>query len=40
MDDEKRLKERGKMRVLIKPKEEVDEVVKDNHQVQALKQQI
>jgi hypothetical protein len=40
MNEEQRLKEKGKNYVLIKPKEEVDEVVKDNHQVQALKKQI
>jgi hypothetical protein len=31
MDEEQRLKERGKKHVLIKPKEEVDEAIKDNH---------
>jgi hypothetical protein len=35
-----RLKERGKKHVLIKPKEEADEDIKDNHQVQALKPKI
>jgi prefoldin subunit 5 len=39
-DDEQGLKEKGKKQVLIKPKEEVDEAIKDNHQVQALKKQI
>jgi hypothetical protein len=40
MDEEKRLKEKGKKHVLIKPKGEVDEAVKDNHHVQALKLQV
>jgi len=40
MDEEKRLKEKGKKQVLVKPEEEVDEVAKDNHQVQALKLQV
>ena len=37
MDDAQRLEEKGKKKVLIKPKEDVDEAIEDNHNVQALK---
>jgi hypothetical protein len=37
MDEEKIFKEKGKKQVLIKPKEEFDEAVKDNHQVQSIR---
>jgi len=37
---EQGLKEKGKKKVLIKPKKEADEAIKENHHVQALKQKI
>jgi hypothetical protein len=40
MDEEQRLKDKGKKQVLVKPKEEVDEATKDNHRVQALRLQV
>jgi len=40
MDEEQRLKEKGKKQVLVKLKEEADEAAKDNHQVHSLKLQV